>query len=305
MLSISIIMLLILFLSINGAIMTLSTNVLPHLLIKPLVRNALLEDLGRAGDITSDLIVGSEARADLYLVARQTGVLAGLDLARLAFELMDEQVQFVPLLADGALLEKGSRIARINGSASAILSAERTALNFLCHLSGIASATATFVQAIAQFNCKITCTRKTTPMLRSVEKYAVRVGGGTNHRFGLDDAVLIKDNHIAIAGSLTTAVQRARAGAGHMIKIEVEVDTLAQLDEALAAEVEVVLLDNMPPEMLVEAVRRINGRAVSEASGSITLETVTEVAATGVDRIAIGWITHSAPILDIGLDAVV
>lgn len=276
---------------------------LPHLLIEPLVRSTLAEDLGRAGDITSQAIIGPEVQSELYLVARQAGVLAGVDLARLAFELMDAQLQFAPLLNDGADLEPGSRIARISGSALAILSAERTALNFLCHLSGIATATAEIAKAIAPFNCKVTCTRKTTPLLRSVEKYAVRVGGGTNHRFGLDDAVLIKDNHIAIAGSVSTAIERARANVGHMVKIEVEVDTLAQLDDALAVGAEVILLDNMAPDVLEEAVRRIDGRAISEASGGITPDTAAAVAATGVDRIAIGWITHSSRILDIGLDA--
>lgn len=277
---------------------------LPTVLLEPLVRATLAEDLGRAGDITSDAIIGAEVQSELFLVARETGVLAGIDMARLAFELMDPQVEFEPLLADGAVLQKGSRIARIKGSARVILSAERTALNFLCHLSGIASATADIAQRIAPYDCKVTCTRKTTPMLRSVEKYAVRVGGGSNHRFGLDDAVLIKDNHIAIAGSLTVAVERARAAIGHMVKIEVEVDTLAQLDEALAIGVDVILLDNMDTDTLVEAVKRIDGRAVSEASGGITPETAAAVAATGVDRIAIGWITHSTKILDIGLDAI-
>ena len=277
---------------------------LPTVLLEPLVRATLTEDLGRAGDITSDAIIGAEVQSELFLVARQAGVLAGIDMARLAFELMDAQVEFEPLLADGAVLQKGSRIARIKGSARVILSAERTALNFLCHLSGIASATADIAQRIAPYGCKVTCTRKTTPMLRSVEKYAVRVGGGSNHRFGLDDAVLIKDNHIAIAGSLTVAVERARAAIGHMVKIEVEVDTLTQLDEALAIGVDVILLDNMDTDTLVEAVKRIDGRAVSEASGGITPATAAAVAATGVDRIAIGWITHSTKILDIGLDAI-
>lgn len=277
---------------------------LPTVLLEPLVRATLAEDLGRAGDITSDAIIGAQVQSELFLVARQAGVLAGIDLARLAFELMDAQVQFEPLLADGAALQPGSRIARISGSARALLSAERTALNFLCHLSGIASATADIAQRLSSYDCKVTCTRKTTPLLRQVEKYAVRVGGGSNHRFGLDDAVLIKDNHIAIAGGLTTAVERARAAVGHMVKIEVEVDTLAQLDEALAIGVDVILLDNMDTTTLSEAVARIDGRAISEASGGITPETVESIAATGVDRIAIGWITHSAAILDIGLDAV-
>ena len=275
---------------------------LAQVLIEPLVRAALAEDLGRAGDITSDAIIPSTTQAELFLVARKPGVLAGLDLARLAFFLLDPSVQFEPLLEDGARLQVGSRIARVSGSARVLLCAERTALNFLCHLSGIASATASITDRIAQWECKVTCTRKTTPMLRAVEKYAVRVGGGCNHRFGLDDAILIKDNHIAIAGSLALAVERARAAIGHMVKIEVEVDTLAQLDEALAIGVDVILLDNMDIATLSEAVRRIDGRAMSEASGGVRPDTVEQIAATGVNRIAIGWITHSAPILDIGFD---
>lgn len=276
---------------------------LPELLIKPLVEHALKEDLGRAGDITSAAIVTAKQQSELYLVSRAAGVLAGIDLARLAFEAMDAQVQFEILVADGARLEPGTRIARIQGSALALLSAERTALNFICHLSGVASATADLVQRIQPHQSRIVCTRKTTPLLRNVEKYAVRVGGGSNHRFGLDDAVLIKDNHIAIAGSLPLAVERARAAIGQLVKIEVEVDTLEQLDELLGLDVDVVLLDNMPPAMLTEAVRRIEGRMLSEASGGITPDTIAQVAATGVDSIAVGWITHSAPILDIGLDA--
>lgn len=277
---------------------------LPSLLIEPLVRATLTEDLGRVGDITSEAIIGPEIQSELFLIAREEGVLAGLDVAKMAFALMDKAVVFEAFLQDGARLQKGSRIARIYGSARALLSAERTALNFLCHLSGIATATADIAERIAPYACKVTCTRKTTPLLRTVEKYAVRVGGGSNHRFGLDDAVLIKDNHIAIAGSLSTAVERARAAIGHMVKIEVEVDTLEQLDEALAAEVEVVLLDNMDIATLTEAVKRIDGRAISEASGGITPDKAAAIAATGVDRIAIGWITHSAKIIDIGFDAV-
>lgn len=276
---------------------------LSELLIEPLVRATLVEDLGRAGDITSDAIIPADLQSELYLVARAEGVLAGLDLARLAFKLVNPTIVFEALLQDGARLQKGSRIARIAGPARAILTAERTALNFLCHLSGVASVTARVAESIAQWGCKVTCTRKTTPLMRTVEKYAVRVGGGQNHRFGLDDAILIKDNHIAIAGSLTTAVARARAAIGAMVKIEVEVDTLEQLDEALALGVEVILLDNMSLENLAEAVRRIDGRAISEASGGVTPETAVEIAKQGVDLIAIGWLTHSAPILDIGLDA--
>ena len=275
---------------------------LATVLIEPLVREALREDLGRAGDITSDAIIPASVQAELFVVARESGVLAGLDLARLAFFLLDPTVQFEALLEDGARLQAGSRIARVVGPARTLLCAERTALNFLCHLSGIASATAAIADRIAQWDCKVTCTRKTTPLLRAVEKYAVRVGGGCNHRFGLDDAILIKDNHIAIAGSLALAVERARAVIGHMVKIEVEVDTLEQLDQALALGVDVILLDNMDVATLTEAVRRIDGRAISEASGGVTPDTAAQIAATGVNRIAIGWITHSAPILDIGFD---
>lgn len=277
---------------------------LAEILIKPLVQATLAEDLGRAGDITSDAIIPTDLSSELFIVAREAGVLAGLDLAQLAFQLIDKDLVFEVLLADGTRLEKGSRVARISGSARAILSAERTALNFLCHLSGVATITAKIADSIAQYSCHVTCTRKTTPMLRAVEKYAVRVGGGRNHRFGLDDAILIKDNHIAVAGSLTTAVERARAAIGHLVKIEVEVDTLAQLDEALAIGTDVILLDNMSLEDLAEAVRRIDGRAISEASGGVTPETAVEIAKQGVDQIAIGWITHSAPILDLGLDSV-
>ncbi|PMC18721.1 nicotinate-nucleotide diphosphorylase (carboxylating) [Oligella urethralis] len=286
--------------------MTMQITTIPplsELLIEPLVRATLVEDLGRAGDITSDAIIPAEVQAELYLVARAEGVLAGLDLARLAFKLVNAEIVFEPLLQDGARLQKGSRIARVAGPARAMLTAERTALNFLCHLSGIASVTARIADSIAEWGCKVTCTRKTTPLMRTVEKYAVRVGGGQNHRFGLDDAILIKDNHIAIAGSLSKAVERARAAIGAMVKIEVEVDTLEQLDEALALGVEVILLDNMSLENLAEAVRRIDGRAISEASGGVTPETAVAIAKQGVNLIAIGWLTHSAPILDIGLDA--
>ena len=275
---------------------------LPDLLIEPIVRATLAEDLGRAGDITSHAIIPADCYSELFLVARRPGVLAGSDLARLAFQLMDKEVVFEPLLVDGARLEKGSRIARVAGPARALLTAERTALNFLCHLSGVATITAQIANSIAEYNCYVTCTRKTTPLLRAVEKYAVRVGGGRNHRFGLDDAVLIKDNHIAVAGSLTLAVERARSAVGHLVKIEVEVDSLEQLDEALALGVDVLLLDNMSLQQLAEAVRRIDGRAISEASGGVTPESAIAIAQQGVNQIAIGWITHSAPILDIGLD---
>lgn len=276
---------------------------LPSLMLEPLVRAALLEDLGRAGDITTQAIVPAAARARAQLVARGAGVLAGLELARLAFQLLDADVVFEARVTDGARLAAGEVIASVEGNARALLSAERTALNFLCHLSGVASATAAIVYIVQPYGVKVTCTRKTLPSLRAVQKYAVRVGGGSSHRYGLDDAVLIKDNHIALAGGLRPAVERARAGVGHLVKIEVEIDTLAQLEEALTMGVDIVLLDNMPPPVLQEAVRLAQGRAMIEASGGITPDNAAEVAATGIDLMAIGWLTHSARALDIGLDA--
>ena len=287
--------------SINK-ITPLPVSPLPDVMLEPLVRMALLEDLGRAGDLTTDTIVPADATDELRLVARQEGVLAGLDLARLAFTLMDGQMQFEVSCSDGTLLQPGTEIARIRGKSRAMLTAERTALNYLCHLSGVATATHSIAETIKSFGTRVTCTRKTMPGLRSLQKYAVRVGGGSNHRFGLDDAVLIKDNHIALAGDLATAVGRARAGVGHMVKIELEVDTLAQLDMALQLGVDVVLLDNMSLDDLRTAVGMCKGRAITEASGRITPETAPAVAATGVDQIAVGWLTHSARVLDIGLD---
>ena len=275
---------------------------LPHLLIEDLVRNTLLEDLGRAGDITTDAIVPADARATTNLVARQPGVVAGLDLAALAFRLVDPAIVFTEHKQDGSRLSPGDVIATVSGPARGMLTAERTALNFLCRLSGIASSTAQLVEAVAGTKTRITCTRKTTPLMRTIEKYAVRCGGGANHRFGLDDAVLIKDNHVAVAGSVSEAIRRARAHVGHLVKIEVEVDTLAQFEEALSVGADVVLLDNMGPDLLRQAVAINQGRAILEASGRITRETAAAIAASGVDLIACGWITHSAPILDIGLD---
>ena len=275
---------------------------LPDLMLEPLVRAALLEDLGRAGDITTDAIVppGLMARADF--VARQPGAVAGLALARLAVQLLAPEARFTILLPDGSDAVPGAVIAIVEGPAAALLTAERTALNFLCRLSGVASVTRSVVQAVSHTAARITCTRKTTPGLRAVEKYAVRVGGGSNHRFGLDDAMLIKDNHIALAGGVTQALALARSRAGHLVKIELEVDTLGQLDEALAAGVDAVLLDNMTLDQLAEAVRRVGGRAVTEASGRVTPETAPGIAETGIDLIAVGWLTHSAPIMDISLD---
>jgi nicotinate-nucleotide pyrophosphorylase (carboxylating) len=275
---------------------------LPAVLIEPLVRAALVEDLGRAGDITTDAIVPPNLAAEGVFAARQPGVVAGLDLALAAFRLIDPTLKVEVARPDGSRVGPGDTIAVLRGPARCVLTAERTALNFLCRLSGIASATASVVEAVRGHRARITCTRKTTPGLRAVEKYALRVGGGSNHRFGLDDAVLIKDNHIAIAGGVRPAIERARAAVGHLVKIELEVDTLAQLEQAMALGVDAVLLDNMESRTLREAVALVAGRAITEASGRITPATVPEVAATGVDLISIGWLTHSAATLDIGLD---
>jgi nicotinate-nucleotide pyrophosphorylase (carboxylating) len=275
---------------------------LPAIMIEPAVRAALLEDLGRAGDLTTDAIVPKDHRATTVLAARQTGIVAGLDLAMLAFRLVDQELEITVERVDGSHVARGEIIASVTGPARAMLTAERTALNFLCHLSGIATATASMVAAVRGHRAKVICTRKTTPGLRALEKYAVRAGGGSNHRFGLDDAILIKDNHIAIAGGIRPAIERARTYAGHLVKIEVEVDTLAQLEEALGLAPDAVLLDNMTVDNLRQAVAMVAGRAITEASGRITLDTVAEIAATGVDLISVGWLTHSAPILDIGLD---
>ena len=275
---------------------------IPEIMIEPSIRMALLEDLGRAGDLTSDSVIEPEATASVVIAAREVGVVAGLDFARLAFSLIDPKIIFNAELEDGNLLVPGKILARIKGSARGILTAERVALNFLGHLSGIASATAGIVEAISHTKAKISCTRKTTPGLRFAEKYAVRMGGGVNHRFGLDDAILIKDNHIAIAGGIGKALTRAKQHVGHLIKIEIEVDTLKQLEEALYYKPDAVLLDNMKPQMLREAVKMINGCTIAEASGQITASIAPEIAETGVDLISAGWLTHSAKVLDIGLD---
>lgn len=275
---------------------------LPRIMIEPLVRAALLEDLGRAGDLTTDAIVPAGHRTTALIAARQQGTVAGLDLARLAFELIDPAIEMHVRHGDGAIVAPGDVIATLSGPARGILTAERVALNFLCHLSGIATATASVVAAVQDYKAKIVCTRKTTPGLRAIEKYAVRVGGGSNHRFGLDDAVLIKDNHIVIAGGVTEALKRAKDRVGHLVKIELEVDTLDQLREALEQGVDAVLLDNMSPDTLREAVAMVAGRAVTEASGRITPATAPAIASSGVDLMSIGWLTHSVGILDLGLD---
>jgi nicotinate-nucleotide pyrophosphorylase (carboxylating) len=277
---------------------------LPAILFEPAVRAALVEDLGRAGDITTDAIVPAGHRLSATIGARQAGVVAGLDLAILAFRLLDPDIKIDVLLADGSRVHPGDAIATIAGPARGILSGERVALNFLGHLSGVATATAGIADSIRQYRTRVTCTRKTMPGMRALQKYAVRVGGGANHRFGLDDAVLIKDNHVAVAGGVREAIVRARAAIGHLVKIEVEVDTLAQLEEALAARAEAVLLDNMSLDDLRRAVAMVDGRAVTEASGRITPDTAPAIAATGVDLISAGWLTHSSRVLDVGLDHV-
>lgn len=275
---------------------------LPRIVIEPLVRAALLEDLGRAGDLTTDAIIAEDAHATVALVSREPGVVAGTDCARLAWELVDPRIEVRDLLPDGSRVQPGTVIGTASGPARGLLSGERVALNFLGHLSGVATGTATIADAIAHTRARVADTRKTIPGLRALQKHAVKAGGGSNHRFGLDDAVLIKDNHIAVAGGITAAVERARANVGHLVKIEVEVDSLEQLAELLPLGVDAVLLDNMGPDLLREAVSMVAGRLVTEASGRITPATAVPIADAGVDLISVGWLTHSARVLDIGLD---
>ena len=274
----------------------------PDLLVEPIVRRALEEDLGRAGDITSTLTIPAEQKAIARLAARAPGTIAGLMVAEMAFRLVDPSLEFALGAADGDKAASGVTLATITGSARSILTAERVALNFAGHLSGVATATAKLVDAVAATRARITCTRKTTPGLRLLEKYAVRCGGGFNHRFGLDDAVLIKDNHIAAAGGIKPVLERVRAGLGHMTKVEIEVDTIAQLEEALALGADTILLDNMSPADIKRAVALAHGRAVLEASGNVTADNVRAIAESGVDYISSGAITHSAPNFDLGLD---
>ena len=278
---------------------------LNEVLLRPLVEAALTEDLGRRGDVTSQATIPADMQAQLQIKARQAGVICGMDLARLAFDMVDTQIGFDAQVADGERVEAGTVLATVRGNARHLLTAERTALNFMTHLSGIATATRQIVDSVAASPAHITCTRKTIPGLRTVQKYAVRCGGGRNHRLGLDDAILIKDNHIAIAGDIATAIKQAQDFAGHLIPIEVEVDTLAQLAQALDAGASLVLLDNMTPDVLAQAVAMCQGRAKTEASGGITPETVQAVAQAGVDFIAMGYLTHSTTALDIGLDFMV
>lgn len=274
----------------------------PALLVEPSVRAALEEDLGRAGDITSQLTVPADETVTATLAARKPGRIAGLICAEAAFRLVDASLKLDVAAPDGSEAASGTVLATITGSARSILTAERVALNFLGPLSGTATATAALVKAVKGTGARIVCTRKTLPGLRALQKYAVRCGGGFNHRFGLDDAAMIKDNHVQAAGGIKPAIERLRAGLGHMVRIELEVDTLAQLEEALALGVDTILLDNMSLENLRRAVALAKGKAVLEASGNVTLASVRDIAETGVNYISSGAITHSAPNLDIGLD---
>ncbi len=274
---------------------------LPEILFRNLVEKSLTEDLGSGGDITSDRLIKQEVEISAGILARQQGVLAGDMVAGLTFDIVDSNLSIDWKVSDGQVLSPGTIVAVIVGAASSILKAERTALNFLGHLSGVATATNEMVVAVAGTNAKICCTRKTTPGLRALEKYAVRVGGGVNHRYGLDGGVLIKDNHIAISGGVSNAFKMI-GDIGPDIGVEIEVDTLEQFEEALSCGARSILLDNMDNATLSEAVKTNNGKALLEASGNVTLDSVGAIAATGVDYISSGWITHSSPVLDFGLD---
>jgi nicotinate-nucleotide pyrophosphorylase (carboxylating) len=292
---------------------------LPALMVEDQVRAALLEDLGRAGDITTYATIAPDKTAAAEMNARENGIVAGMELARTAFRLIDPAIRFEALVTDGDKIAPGTVLARISGAARGLLSAERVALNFLMHLCGVATCTSKFSAEIAHTGAKVCCTRKTIPGLRALEKYAVRLGGGSNHRYGLDDAILIKDNHIAVSGGVASAVHAARAYGGHLVKIEVEVDGLEQMREALTASPDVILLDNMGPDLLRQAVS-VNAahwqlcadayaadprRTKLEASGNVNVETIRAIAETGVDYISTSKITMAAPTLDIGLDVVI
>lgn len=277
---------------------------LPDIVIEPLVRLALAEDFGRAGDITTDAVIPADTQMTAAFIAREPGVAAGYDAARLALRLTDPLARWTTGLDEGRTFAARTELARVEGPARSILMAERVMLNFMGPLSGVATLTARFAELVAGTHARVTCTRKTTPGFRALEKRAVRLGGGVNHRLGLDDAILIKDNHIAAAGGVAAAMRRARASVGHLRAIEIEVDRLEQLEEALRFAPDAVLLDNMKPDMLREAVKLVGGRCKTEASGGVRLETVRAIAETGVDYISVGALTHSAVNLDIGLDYV-
>jgi len=275
---------------------------LPRFLVEQAVATALEEDLGGVGDITTNAIIPPDAQGDASIIVRKPGVIAGLDLAAASFKSLDPDVRFTRIVEDGSKVEAGATIARIAGKTRALLTGERTALNFFGRLSGIATLTAGYVAAVEGTHAKIVETRKTTPGLRALEKYAVRCGGGTNHRFGLYDAVLVKDNHIAAAGGLAEALNAVRTAVGHLVKIEVEVDTLDQLEKVLRFPIDAVLLDNMDAGTLKRAIALVKGRVITEASGGVTLESVREIAKTGVDLISVGALTHSARSLDSSLE---
>ena len=277
---------------------------LPDVVIEPLVRLALTEDFGRGGDITTDAVIPSDTRMRAVVGAREGGVAAGYDAARLALRLVDPDAKWTTLVQEGVAFEKGAQLIRIEGSARSVLMAERVMLNFIGPLSGVATLTARFVAEAKGTHAKITCTRKTTPGFRALEKRAVRLGGGVNHRLGLDDAILIKDNHVAVCGGVVAALERARAQAGWLTPIEIEVDGLEQLAQTQGHQPEVIMLDNFSLEELREAVVLNNYVSKLEASGGVNLDTVRAIAETGVDAISVGALTHSAPALDIALDAV-
>jgi nicotinate-nucleotide pyrophosphorylase (carboxylating) len=277
---------------------------LHQLLFEDLLRHALLEDLGRAGDVTSDAVVEHDRTARARIIARESCRVSGGPVAAMAFHLLDPKAEVCHRSSDCDDAEPGEVLLEVEGRARSLLSAERTAINLLARMSGIATLTRTFVEEVADWPARIICTRKTTPGLRALEKYAVRCGGGSNHRFGLDDSVIIKDNHIALAGGVRPAVERVRLAIGHTVKVELEVDTLDQLREGLEVGVDVVMLDNMSLEQLHEAMVLANGRTVIEASGGITLENAAAVAATGVDLMAVGALTHSARSVDLSMEVI-
>jgi nicotinate-nucleotide pyrophosphorylase (carboxylating) len=273
----------------------------PHV-VDDAVARALREDLGDAGDITSAATIPASATSRAVIAARKPGVIAGVDAVRAAFRQVDPAINVTVEAGDGAQVEQGDVLISLDGPSRGVLSAERVALNFLGHLSGVATATAALVDAVAGTKAKITCTRKTTPGLRALEKYAILCGGGRNHRFGLYDAVMIKDNHIAAAGGIAPALAAAKSALGHMVKVEIEIDRLNQLEEAIAGGADIILLDNMSTDDMKQAVDINQARTILEASGNVTVKTVRAIAETGVDIISSGWITHSAPSLDVGLD---